>query len=120
MVRHLRLDFGPTPPVKADTGHFTYGSRGFRIGNIAREDPARLRLLLFPKGRKEQKRAAEKAERLKASTRAWAEAQCRFYGLDLTGAKTKDDVQQVLKDAVEAGEVRQHTFDPCVEVFAVG
>lgn len=108
MVLDLQLDIKPLPPIKATKSPFTYGQQGFRVGDIVRESPDRLQRLLFPdevKGKREQKRAAEEAKRLKVMNRAWAEAQCQFYAIDLKGAKTSAEVQRRLKDKVKTSQV---------------
>ena len=108
MVLDLKLDIPSLPPLKCANGPFTYGLNGFRIGDFAPEPPDRIWRLLCPdelKGKREQKRAADEAKRSKATTRAWAEAQCRFYGIGTKGVKTSGDVQKLLRDAVKAGQV---------------
>lgn len=50
-------------PIKS--GHFSYGSDGFRADDVAPEEPQRLFELLFPnelKGKRAQKQALEDAK----------------------------------------------------------
>ncbi|KZF25972.1 hypothetical protein L228DRAFT_279233 [Xylona heveae TC161] len=92
-------------PVKGGAGDvFEYGSGGFVCQGHYREEPKKLKVLLFPetaRGKQAVKEAAEEANhKIKKS---WLIAQLKHYGLPARSSATVGELKEQLQNSLKQG-----------------
>jgi hypothetical protein len=88
-------DSSPAHLLPISNGAFSYGSDGFTISEIRRDDPADIR----------RHYGAPNSSKLEKATRKWIAAQLRHYGIKFKSGARKEELQTVFKDSVAAGQV---------------
>ena len=105
----MQSKLSPLEPINDSS--FSYGSEGFIVSKVHRENASRLQELLHPdkiKGKVAQRHAREDARKL--FTKYWLEAQHKHYDIGYKKSSTKDDLRITLETALANGQVNLYDY----------